>query len=66
MNGFTEREQEIMNKIVEAHNMYVNLYHTHPSDLPEWVNSIHDLQKILGMRVLRRELPETFPSYNCE
>jgi hypothetical protein len=35
MNGFTNKEQEIMNKIIEAHNMYVELEKTHPSDLPE-------------------------------
>lgn len=63
MKGFTEQEQDIMNKIIDIHNMYVELEKSHPSDLPEWVNSIHDLQKLLAMRILRRELPETFPSY---
>lgn len=65
MKGFTEQEQEIMNRIVEVHNMYVKLEKTHPSDLPEWVNSIHNLQQIMGMRILRRELPDTFTSYKC-
>ncbi|MEY3811676.1 MAG: hypothetical protein RIT11_777 [Pseudomonadota bacterium] len=65
MKGFTEQEQKIMDKIVEVHNMYIELEKTHPSDLPEWVNSIHNLQKIMGMRILRRELPETFHSHDC-
>ena len=63
MKEFTKKEQEIMDKIIEIHNMYIELEKTHPSDLPEWVNSIHDLQKIMGMRILRREYPNTFPSY---
>jgi hypothetical protein len=66
MNGFTEQEQEIMSRIVEVHSMYIELEKTHPSDLPEWVNSIHNLQKIIGMRILRRELPDTFPTISNE
>lgn len=60
MNGFTEKELEIINKIVEIHSLYILLEKMHPSDLPEWVNSIHNLQKIMGMRILRREFPEIF------
>jgi hypothetical protein len=60
MNGFTEKELEIINKIVEIHGLYISLEKMHPSDLPEWVNSIHNLQKIMGMRILRREFPEIF------
>ena len=60
MNGFTEKELEIINKIAEIHSLYNLLEKMHPSDLPEWVNSIHNLQKIMGMRILRREFPEIF------
>ena len=63
MKGFTEQEHKIMDKIIEIHNMYVKLEQTHPSDLPEWIESVHNLQKIMGMRILRRELPDTFVTY---
>lgn len=66
MNGFTREEEDIMNKIVDIHNMYVELEKTHPSDLPDWVNSIHNLQKILGIRILRRELPNTFATHSVK
>jgi hypothetical protein len=64
MPGFIEKEKEIMDKIVEIHNFYIELEQQHPSDLSEWVESIHNLQKLMGMRILRREFPETFPTYN--
>ena len=63
MKGFTEEEKQIMNKITEIHNLYIELEQTHHSDITEWVSSIHSLQKTIGMRILRRELPDTFPTY---
>ena len=57
----TEEEKLIMNYLIEAHNLYVKLDIQHPSDINEWTNSIHDLQKIIGMRILRREHSEIFP-----
>ena len=43
-----------MNKIVEIHSLFIELEQTHPSDITEWVSSIHSLQKLMGMRILRR------------
>lgn len=60
MTKFTDREQQVMDKIVEAHNLYVELESTHPSDTLEWVDAVHRLQQILGLRVLRREMPDVF------
>ena len=61
--GFTEEEQEIMTKLCEVHALYIKLEKQHPSDISEWVGGIHILQKLLGMRILRREHTETFPLY---
>lgn len=55
-----EQEKEIMDLLVKAHNAYVGLDSTHPSDIQDWVNSFHILQDILTRRVLRRDYPETF------
>lgn len=63
MKAFTLAEQDIIDNIIKIHNMYINLDVSHPSDLPEWVTSIHNLQKIMGMRILRREYPDIFPSH---
>lgn len=59
----TPEEKQIMDKIIEAHNLYSSLDQTHPSDALEWQRAIHDLQKLIGMRILRRDHPEIFPTY---
>lgn len=54
---FTTTEEKIMNHLRDAHNLYVSL------DDPrreEWVNSLHDLQRIVSMRILRRDYPDYF------
>jgi hypothetical protein len=61
MTGFTYNEKEIMEKLVEAHALYIDLNKQHPSDMPEWANAIHDLQKLMAMRIVRREHPDIFP-----
>lgn len=55
-----EKENEIMNLLVEAHNKYIKLESTHPSDMPDWVNHFHILQDVLTRRVLRRDYPDIF------
>lgn len=61
-NPFTKEEKEINDLIIEAHNKYLKLEPTHPSDIGEWVTSIHGLQNTLNGRVLRRDYPKTFYS----
>jgi hypothetical protein len=57
---FTEKEQKIIDLLVEAHNNFIELDRTHPMEITEWVGSFHKLQDLLGARVLRRDYPETF------
>jgi hypothetical protein len=59
---FTPEEKEIMNLITQAHNRFVQLESTHPSEIKDWVNGLHSLQGVLGNRVLRRDYPEIFIS----
>lgn len=58
--GVTKEEKDVMDLIVKAHTVYIQLEKTHPLDIHEWVGHIHGLQHILGMRILRREHPELF------
>lgn len=60
MNGFTDKEEQIMNKLVEIVHLFSELPVQHQSDDLDFTTSIHNLQKIIGMRILRRELPDTF------
>ncbi|CAM3556895.1 MULTISPECIES: hypothetical protein [Elizabethkingia] len=55
-----ETEKKIMESLVKAHNDYVKLSSTHPSDIKDWTNALHILQDILTRRILRRDYPKDF------
>lgn len=57
---FTPEEEKIMDYILKAHSEFAKLEPTHPNDITDWVQGIHALQGILGMRILRREHTEYF------
>ena len=57
---FIEKEKEIMGLLVEAHNKFIELKQTHPSDITEWVDGIHRCQHILQARIVRRDYPDDF------
>lgn len=56
----TAIEKEIMDKLVEAHNLYRALPIQHPRDIHEWVNSLHELQRIIMAREAVRNNPEYY------
>lgn len=61
-NPYTPEEKKIMNLLVEAHNEFVKLQHTHNSDPYEWADGIHKCQNVLINRIVRRDYPEAFTS----
>ncbi len=61
---FTHEEKEINDLLVEAYNKMCVLQQTHESELPDFCKGIHECQKVLGMRVLRRDYPEIYKTYN--
>jgi len=58
MNGLLEKEERIMSLLIEAFDLFQELDYHHQSDKEDFIRSIHDLQKILAMRVVRRDYPE--------
>ncbi len=56
----TDKEKNVMNKLVEAHNIFVTMPVQHPEDAQEWVSKLHDLQRIIMARVAVRTNPEHF------
>lgn len=56
-----EKEFEILEDIVNLHNKYIKLEAQHPADNGEWCKAIHDLQKIIALRLVRYDYPEIFP-----
>ena len=56
----TELEIQTLMKLVEAHNLFLQLPVQHPDDLPDWTKAIHDLQRIVASREAVRNNPEIF------
>lgn len=55
---FTPEEKAVFDKIVEAHNLFLELEDS--KNKPEWCETIHKLQDIVGLRLLRRIHPEIY------
>lgn len=62
-NPFTEKENDILNHLVEAHNLFIELEETHPTESMEWATAIHGAQNVLSNRILRRIFPKIYPTY---
>lgn len=56
--GLTDEEQLCMNHLVTAFNVFSALPRQHTSDMGEFVSSLHRLQDLIGIRIVRREYPE--------
>jgi len=61
--SLTTDEQNVMNSIVDAWHGYIRLESQHPDDIHEFRHAIHRLQHLLMIRHIRREFPDTYPSY---
>lgn len=59
-NEMLEIEDEILEKSAEIWNLFNKLEQTHPSDLSDMADSIHDIQKIISVRIARRVKPKKF------
>lgn len=59
-------ENEIHECIRKMLGLFDTLEQTHPSDTNDFRQGIHELQKVIGMRRLRRLMPEVYPSYRKE
>lgn len=60
-NIVIERDNDIMNSIANLWDEFTQLKQTHPSDIEDFNKAIHDLQKVMGMRELRRLMPHKYP-----
>lgn len=56
----TDKEIEILNKLAEIHNDYLSLPAQHQSDIVEWVQGIHYLQRIIATNQVRRDHTDLF------
>lgn len=57
---FTEAEDKVMNLLIEAHNAFIALPDQRKDAVQDWVVHFHALQRIMGMRTMRRLFPDYF------
>jgi hypothetical protein len=55
-------EKLMLDNITELHTNFMKLERTHPDEAREWINAIHQLQNVIGWRILRRDYPGIFYS----
>jgi len=56
-------EQEISDNLISAWNHFVKLTPTHPDDIDDFRRSIHECQRIMAVRQLRRIDPDRWPTH---
>jgi hypothetical protein len=60
----TPRERKVIDLLVQTWNSYLDLCDNegsqHPNDMDDFANGIHDCEKIIALRIARREDPDTF------
>ena len=54
------QEKELLLMTKDLWNKFAQLSPQHPSEKPEFGKAIHELQYIIGMRILRKEHPDIF------
>jgi hypothetical protein len=63
IDGHTEIERQISDHLSEATNLFMKLDQQHPSEKGNFATAIHVCQGLLGMRTLRRDYPDKYPTY---
>lgn len=58
-----DKEKQISDHLIKAWNLFISLEQTHPGDIHDFNHGIHLCQYIMGMRLLRREHPEIYPTH---
>ncbi len=63
-DGVDAADENILRHLADAGNGFVATGQTHPDDLPDFRRAIHDAERILAARRMRRIDPDRWPSYN--
>ena len=61
--GLTETEENCLNHLASAWQIFSELKGKHPQDDNEFCNAIHDAQKMLALRVARRVNPNVWRQF---
>lgn len=60
---FTEQEKIVMDHLIAAVNAFKQLQITHGCHHKDFIDGVHKCQDVLIHRVLQRDYPKTFPTY---
>ena len=60
----TDQERAVSDLLVTAWNAFVQIEATHPDHAEEFRRGIHTCQSVLACRIVQRDYPDDFPSYN--
>jgi len=56
-------EQEIMDHLAAAWNLFTSLESTHPSHTKDFSDGVHRCQDIIIHRIVQRDYPNYFPTH---
>lgn len=59
-------ETRLLYDIIDLWNKFISLPRQHPDELLEFKAHLHAIQSLIGMRILRKEHPEIFPTYKTQ
>lgn len=64
---FSEREDALMKKVTSLYREFMDLAaiegFEHPADKAKVIDSVHNLQELIMLRLCRKQYPETFNYY---
>jgi hypothetical protein len=60
---YTKDEREVSDLLLRVIEKYFALPKQHPSDTTEFITAIHQIQHLIGMRILRRDYPKEFLTF---
>lgn len=61
--GLTQKEQIVLDKLMESYAAFRDLPKEHPSEIEEFVFAVHLIQGLLTTRIARRHYPKGWPTY---
>ena len=56
--GMTDAEKRCMERLMESYGEWLEMERLHPDEVRDFVDAVHKIQGLIGMRVLHRHHPE--------
>lgn len=63
---YTDVEKDIMDHLIKAYAGLCTLVVTHPSHVKDFADGIHKCQDVIIHRIVQRDYPITFPTYEVK